>query len=394
MAQASTSKYEPCLWPAFGLGLAVATGNGLARFAYALLLPAMREDLLWTYAQAGWLNTANALGYVVGATFGYWLLAYVSPARLFALGLCLTFISLPATGLDANLSWLSSMRLISGIGAAWVFACGSSLIADRYKDDARLRGTATGLFFAGAGLGIALSSVTVYPLLAYLGTGGWPQAWLLLGVLAALLSIWPLWEALRAKGAANQPSRARISFDAVLMPLLGYFAFAAGYIIYMTFILAWLDDRGWSWTVGMWVWMVLGFGVAISPFVWRPALDRWPATFTLSASCAVTLSGTGIALLDTSAIGLMLSALVFGLGVFIAPSSIAVLVRQRMPANLWAKGMTFFTVIFAVGQSIGPVAAGWIADQASLERSLWLSAALLLISALLPLCPGLKSKPG
>jgi len=27
----------------------------------------MRDDLGWSYAQAGWLNTANALGYVLGA---------------------------------------------------------------------------------------------------------------------------------------------------------------------------------------------------------------------------------------------------------------------------------------------------------------------------------------
>ena len=37
------------------------------RFAYGLLLPAMKSELAWTYAQAGWLNTANALGYIAGA---------------------------------------------------------------------------------------------------------------------------------------------------------------------------------------------------------------------------------------------------------------------------------------------------------------------------------------
>ena len=40
---------------------------GLARFAYALLLPAMRADLGWSYADAGAINTANAAGYLAGA---------------------------------------------------------------------------------------------------------------------------------------------------------------------------------------------------------------------------------------------------------------------------------------------------------------------------------------
>ncbi len=62
---ASARSALPSLWPAFALCLSMAVANGLGRFAYALLLPAMREDLHWSYAQAGWLNTANALGYVL-----------------------------------------------------------------------------------------------------------------------------------------------------------------------------------------------------------------------------------------------------------------------------------------------------------------------------------------
>ena len=47
------------------MGPAVALGFG--RFAYALLLPPMRADLGWSFAQAGALNTANAAGYLIGA---------------------------------------------------------------------------------------------------------------------------------------------------------------------------------------------------------------------------------------------------------------------------------------------------------------------------------------
>ena len=50
-----------------GLALGVTVTNSFARFAYGLILPAMKSEMAWTYAQAGWLNTANALGYIVGA---------------------------------------------------------------------------------------------------------------------------------------------------------------------------------------------------------------------------------------------------------------------------------------------------------------------------------------
>lgn len=78
---------------------------------------------------------------------------------------------------------------------------------------------------------------------------------------------------------------------------------------------------------------------------------------------------------------------------FIAPSSIAVLVRQHMPPDLWAKGMALFTVVFAFGQAIGPVAAGAIADRRSLTESLIFGAALLLAAALLALIGPATKRP-
>src|SRR5690606_37549643 len=56
----------PWLRIALGLSMGAALSLGLARFAYGLLLPPMREDLGWSYLLAGSLNTANALGYLLG----------------------------------------------------------------------------------------------------------------------------------------------------------------------------------------------------------------------------------------------------------------------------------------------------------------------------------------
>ena len=49
---------------ALGLALGPAV---LARFDYALLLPSVRADLYWSFATAGAMSTANALGYLAGA---------------------------------------------------------------------------------------------------------------------------------------------------------------------------------------------------------------------------------------------------------------------------------------------------------------------------------------
>jgi predicted MFS family arabinose efflux permease len=372
------------LWPAFGLGLAVAVSNGLARFAYALLLPAMRDSLEWNYAQAGWLNTANALGYVVGAVSGYLLLRLLPPSKLFNLGLWMTVVTVLVTGASKDIYWLSLVRLVSGIGAAWAFSCGGALIADRYHGAPHRRGTATGLFFAGAGLGIVLGGVSVEPLLAWEGNRAWPEAWLMLGVLSAVLSLWPALEARRHEGHSNTTSKMPLSLRGMGLPLLSYFAFAGGYIVYMTFIFAWMHSAGWDWRFSTVVWLVLGISVAVSPFIWRRPLRQWNSATTLSLSCAATMVGTAIPLFANNVIGLLVSATAFGLGLFIAPSAIAVMVRRRMePINL-AKGMTFFTVVFSIGQALGPVVAGWIADLGSLNSSLIFGLLLLALATVLP----------
>src|ERR1700729_2054213 len=49
------------------LSLAPTIGLGLGRFAYALVLPDMRDSLQWSYSAAGFMNTINAAGYLAGA---------------------------------------------------------------------------------------------------------------------------------------------------------------------------------------------------------------------------------------------------------------------------------------------------------------------------------------
>ena len=136
----------PSLLPAVLLACAIAVVNGFGRFAYALLLPVMRDDLAWDYALSGWLNTANSIGYGVGALAGLWLVSRVRPATLFVAGLAIAVATLLLCGFTKDLYAMMVWRFLTGIGSAWVFACGGALVATLYSKDPAKAGAAIAIY--------------------------------------------------------------------------------------------------------------------------------------------------------------------------------------------------------------------------------------------------------
>ena len=88
----------PYLRLALSLSLGAAVSLGITRFAYGLLLPPMRADLGWSYTLAGSMNTANAVGYLLGALAMSWLLQRMAPTRLFLTGAVLATVFMAASG--------------------------------------------------------------------------------------------------------------------------------------------------------------------------------------------------------------------------------------------------------------------------------------------------------
>src|SRR6202171_4506215 len=54
--------------------LAPTIGLGIGRFAYALVLPDMRDALGWSYSAAGFMNTINAAGDLGGGLVAFRLI--------------------------------------------------------------------------------------------------------------------------------------------------------------------------------------------------------------------------------------------------------------------------------------------------------------------------------
>ncbi|MGB0411272.1 MAG: YbfB/YjiJ family MFS transporter [Pikeienuella sp.] len=372
-------------WIVAGLALGPAISNGFARFAYGLLLPSMRSDLDWTFTQAGWINTANAIGYLIGAVLALSIISRTGAKPLFIGGLALTAGALVASGLTRDFTVLSFWRTMAGIGGAPVFIAGGVIASSLFADDKPRNALAIAVYFGGGGLGMLICGIALPDMIARGGHIVWPSAWVLIGIASGIASVPAIWSALKAppdvkaekKGTAPPLPIWRMS-----PALAAYFMFGLGYTIYITFLIAWMRAGGAKWSEVSFTWAVMGAMVMVSPFLWRGVLARAEGGGAIAATLLASATGVAIALLVGGTWGVVTSAALFGASFFMVPTSTTTFGRKNLREAQWGASLSLFTVLFSLGQIIGPVGAGALADLVGgVEEGLIASALILAIGA-------------
>lgn len=380
---------------ALALSLAAAVSLGITRFAYGLLLPIMREDLGWSYTLAGAMNTANALGYLVGALSAPALMRRWGTGAVMLIGAVGGSAFMALSGFFRLAEPLLLQRLLAGTASAWLFVAAGLLTAQLAAHHPGKSGWLLGVYYGGTGWGIAASALLV-PAVVTQG-GQWPSAWWALALLCAAATAclwWPV-RALRevqAAAATSSTSAATLSWRRWLPMLTGYGCFGMGYIGYMTFVIALLREQGVSDGSRTVFYLALGLAVVASARIWAGLLERCREGQALGLLNALLGLATLIPALSSQLWALLLSGLLFGAVFLSVVASTTAWVRHNLPAAHWAQGITVFTVVFAVGQVIGPTAAGSVADSLGGLRMgliasaavLWLGAALALLQKPLP----------
>ena len=117
------------LLTAAGLALGAAVALGFGRFSYALLLPPMRASLAWSYTQAGAMNTANGLGYLLGAVLAPFALTRWGARPAFLVAMLVTALGIACTAISGQFAFLIALRLLTGLGGAVTFTAGGLLAA-------------------------------------------------------------------------------------------------------------------------------------------------------------------------------------------------------------------------------------------------------------------------
>ena len=380
----------PATLLALALSLGAAVSLGITRFAYGLLLPTMREDLGWSYALAGAMNTANALGYLIGALATPWLLRRQGPERVLLGGALLASLFMACSGFFTEAAPLLAQRLLAGAASALVFIAGGLMAARLGALQPGRSGWLLGLYYGGTGWGIALSAWAVPAALqqAVHEAHAWRWAWWALAAVSLLASAalwWPARRLATLLPPATVGSTGRGFDPRPLWPALaGYTAFGVGYIGYMTFVVALLREQGVAPERITLFYALLGAAVLASARLWAGLLERARGGGALAFLNALLGVAALLPALSHWWPALLLSGLMFG-GVFLSVvASTTALVRHNLPASRWAAGISAFTIVFAAGQIVGPTAVGWIADGAGgLVRGLVFSALALWVGALL-----------
>jgi MFS family permease len=374
---------------------ATLVGNGLGRFAFIALMPALIQAGWFTKGEASYLSVATLLGYLLGALMSDALCRRFRVSTLLRgsmLACALSFLACAFEG--SGVPWNYFWRLAAGFGGAVLMVLPAPVVLPRH--DASVRGRASGVVFSGIGLGAVVSGVMVPALVTHSVT----MAWLGMGGICMVLTLlsWREWpaDADTQPGAVKQgeahealPSNIRV---AVLLILAAHGLNAVGYLAHTLF---WVDyivrELKMPLAAGGFFWSVFGFGAAVGPMLTGTLADAFGLKRCLIAAFLIKGLAAALPLLSNDVVTLFASS--FFMGVF-TPGTVALVsaytldtVGAKHHRNVWGKT----TLSFAAAQAVGGFLMASLAASLTSYRPLFLiSAAALLGSVACVLCIRIK----
>ncbi|MBD9507555.1 MFS transporter [Ensifer sp. ENS10] len=364
--------------------IAMAVAMGFGRFSYTPILPAMMADLGLSPGDAGLIASANFVGYLAGAILAAYGWAHGHERRIGLMALVATTVLLAAMGLSSSVAALALIRFLAGLASAFAMifisgiVLGHGLLARSEHVPA--------VHFGGVGLGIAFSSLCVWanPLAGHAGLttsmGDWFTGALvgLIGtiVVAALLPGVP------STGAGTVREKPLRWTRPLTVVTFTYALFGFGYVITATFLVAMARDPTGGHGIEFLAWLLTGLAAALSVYLWRFAAPR----FGLAGVYAIGLLVEAVGLVLTVSLPLPYAPLAGGLmlgATFMMITAYGLQIGRQLAPDSPRKALALMTAAFGIGQIIGPLVAGWLAD-----RTGSFSAPTLIAAAVLFLCGG------
>jgi MFS family permease len=378
-----TAQQPRLFWTVAGGVAALAISQGIGRFAYTPLLPAMQVAGGFGADVSGYIASANYAGYLIGA-----FLVALLPQRHAVLTLRLCLLASIATtagmALSTSVWWWALLRGLAGAVSAGVLVLASDIVFSRLSRERRegLKGWP----FGGVGAGVAISGIVVA---VTLGPWGWAGGWAAVGVVAALLA--PIcWIGLRGKPAPGEasaaPSKPRAPVVAAFpvgLLLAAYFFEGLGYIVTGTFLVAIVHTMPSLSAFAPYTWIVVGLAACVAPPLWGAIASRAGLVGTLIAAHLVQAAGVAAPALSDSLGSVLFAAITFGATIS-SVSALSLSLGGQLAPHRSSQLIGLLTAVFGIGQILGPVIAGELAVRSgSFDTGLLLAAAAVLAGAVL-----------
>ncbi|WP_408642373.1 MFS transporter [Sinorhizobium chiapasense] len=343
--------------------IAMAVAMGFGRFSYTPILPAMMADAGLSPRDAGLIASANFVGYLAGAVLAAYGWAHGRERWIGLVALVATTLLLAAMGLTSSVLAYSVIRFLAGLASAFAMIFVSGIVLG---EGLRARSEhVPSVHFGGVGFGIALSSICVWA--APLAAAGFStsQADWFTGALVALVgtvvvaALLPRGH-LAASGGAPERPLAWTRPLTVMTLTYGFFGF--GYVITATFLVAMARDASGGHSVEFLAWLLTGASAAVSVYLWRFAVPR----FGLSGVYAIGLLVEAAGLVLTVSLPLPFAPIVGGLmlgATFMMITAYGLQIGRRLAPESPRRALAFMTAAFGIGQVIGPLVAGWLAER-------------------------------
>ena len=389
-------------WVILILGVLVVFASlGLARFGYTMVLPAMQTGLQMDLTQAGILATTNLAGYVALALLGGALASRFGPRAVITAGLAAVGAGMLLTGLSQGLVAAAVWRAVTGLGSGASNVPVMGLQAAWFS--ARRRGLASGIVAGGSSVGLIVLGPVVPRILASHGEGGWRTCWFAFAAVTLIVAALSL-ALLRNRPSTAAPSAecevqserpmaqgaaAGLQWGAVYASPavwhlgLVYVAFGFSYIIYLTFFVKALMAEGhYTQPAAGSLFMTMGWCSLLCGVIWGAVSDAIGRKWALIIVYLIQATAFGLFGLWPTVAGFTLSAVLFGLTAWSIPAIMAAACGDMLGSRLTPAALGFITLFFGIGQALGPVVAGAVADAAgSLLPPMVLAAGVALLGA-------------
>jgi sugar phosphate permease len=362
--------------------MTVFASLGLARFGYSVLLPAMQENLGLDQTETGLLVSANLGGYLFFSAVGGALATRYGPRIVISFGLALCGLGMWMTGMVSDPGWATFWCGVTGIGSGASNLPVMGLLSLWFAS--RKRGMSAGIAVSGSSLGLVLVGMLVPELLEMFEKEGWRTCWLVFGVLCLLLSLAALLllrdhpdeKSLKPCGSlpaeiptAVPGNTSRISWNLIYRSPkvwhLGviYVAFGFSYIIYLTFFVVYLiREQDYLHDEASLLFMLIGWVSLFCGVIWGSVSDRIGRSRSLFLVYLLQSVAYALFWLSETPSGFFMSALIFGFTAWSIPAIMAAACGDVLEPRMASAALGFITLFFGIGQSLGPLLAGWMAD--------------------------------